>query len=106
MKAYSVEINHSYRHGKWGACHPHIVTLTISASSKKAAREEALNSMIGKVAGDYGFPIDFSHAPEAYQSEGGWWTMKGIDAERHIINEYDIAQNGVFSIQVNQIEEA
>ena len=103
MKNYRVEINHSYRHGQYGTHRPNIVTLTVSASSKKQARENALTSLIGKVAGDYyNFPIDFAHAPEAKKGEYGWW-MRESEVDAHIINAYDVEQKNVFSINVEEL---
>lgn len=104
MKNYRVEINHSYRHGQYGTDRPHIVTLTVAASSKKQAKENALNSLIGKVAGDYkDFPIDLAHAPEAFQDKHGWWSIWMKDRDAHIINAYDVEQKNVFSINVEEL---
>lgn len=104
MKTYRVEINHSYRHGQYGTDRPHIVTIEVAAPNKKQARENALNSLIGRPAGDYdNFPIDMAHAPEAFRDEYGHWCMWMKDIDAHIINAYDIEMKNVFSIQVDEM---
>lgn len=109
MKTYSVEIYRAGRHGHYGSIYKGLAVWTVEAKNKKEAREAALDSMIGKRAGDYDFPIDFSHAPEAVKETTTWGTvcysMKWQEEQDHIINEWDIAQKNVFAIDVTEIKE-
>ena len=103
MRKYRVDIRHCFKHGKYGADYKLITALAVTASNMEEAKEKALKSMIGKVAGKYDFPIDFAHAPEAHGSENGGWSMKMADAKKHIINEHDIALKGAFSVKVKAL---
>ena len=94
MKMYQVELYQWYRHGQYGASYHGICIIHIEAKNKKEAKENALRELVGELASEYNFPIDYKHAPEFEVTEDNGWsyTCRQIaDPKNHIINEYDIA---------------
>ena len=104
MKYYNVEVYRAFTHGQHGSNYRGIATFSVTAKSKKEAKEIVLNNFIGEPITKYpDFPIDPEHAPE-YVKNGNCWTAKLSDVEKHIINEYDIAIKRHIVVDVTEIK--
>ena len=100
MKNYTIEVIKTSKHGRYKANHRILTVLTVEANNKKEASEIALQSLIGKRAGDfgeYGFPISLEHAPEAIRKGEHSWEMPYMASKEHLINEFDIRMNDVIT---------
>ena len=109
-KTYQVDLYRGYRHGQWGSNYHGIGSWTVTATSKKAAKELVLDNMIGLRAKDWNFPIDAAHAPEfhkAYYADGSFRGYEGkqVEVDEHLINVYDIQLKNQIVADVTEIKE-
>lgn len=109
-KTYQVDLYTGYRHGQHRSSYHGIGSWTVTATSKKAAKQFVLDNLIGLRAKDWHFPIDPAHAPEYHPVVDGegriHYEGKLIEVDEHIINEYDIQLKDQIVADVTEIEEA
>ena len=109
-KKYQVDLYHGYRHGQHKSGYIGIGSWTVTATSKKAAKQFVLDNMIGLRAKDWNFPIDAAHAPEYHEvkdSDGRiHYEGKLIEVDEHLINEYDIQLKNQIVADVTEIKES
>lgn len=109
-KTYQVDLYTGYRHGQHRSSYHGIGSWTVTATSKKAAKQFVLDNLIGLRAKDWNFPIDPAHAPEYNEVKGPdgriHYEGKLVEVNEHLINEYDIQLKNLIVADVVETEEA
>lgn len=108
-RTYEVNLYRGYRHGNYKSDYSGIGSWTVTATSKKAAKQFVLDNMIGLPAKEWNFPIDPAHAPEFQEIKDAdgriHYTGKQVEVDKHLINEYDIQLKNQIIADVTEIKE-